>query len=207
MDRNEKEKRALTVSESFGGILPYFEAFYLSSIIYSASRSLEAFARYEYLKEKQIEKLDAEQTIGIVQEAIGHAAALSRYFWPSKGGKTGTNQLKLRECRGIKLCKAFGLDKSSPLYHRTLRNVWEHFDEYLDAYLLENDSGIFFPECKIGSHLLADEQIGHIFKLLDLQEECLVLMGVKFFFSPIKNEVKNVFEKANIAYQKNGRLR
>jgi hypothetical protein len=207
MNSEERERRSLTVVDSFEGIIPCFEAFYLNSILYSAGRCLEAFARYEQLKEKNLEQVDADYLISIVQEAIGHAAALSRYFWPSLGGKrTEPNQKTLKDCRGIKLRQAFCLNDSSPLYNRDLRNAWEHFDERLDTYLLENDAGMFFPECKIDSHSMADDPIGHIFKLLDPQEECLVLMGSKYFFAPIRNEVKKVFDQSCTLYNGTGRL-
>jgi hypothetical protein len=73
-------------------------------------------------------------------------------------------------------------------------------------YLLENGAGTFFSECKIASHSLADDPVGHIFKLLDPQEECLVLMGLKYFFAPIRDEVKKVFDQACASYNGNGRL-
>ena len=201
----EMERRAQIVTDDYVGIVPYCEAFYLHSIIYSAGRCLESFERYEHFKNQDV---SADYLISIVQEAVGHAAALSRYFWPSPKGKNKEpNQKKLKESRGLKLRKSFGLDESSPLYNRDLRNAWEHFDERLDTYLLENDAGHFFPSCIIDSHLLADDPVGHIFKLLDPQEECLVLMGTKYFFSPLREEVKKVFEYACEADKNGARLR
>lgn len=138
---------------------------------------------------------------------MGHAAALSRYFWPSpQGGEQGKHQRKIKQLRGKKLRKAFALDESSALFNRDLRNAWEHFDERLDAYLLENHAGYFFPGCILDSHTLTDGSIGHIFKLLDIEEECLVLMGEKYFFNPMRHEVKRVFELAYKADNNEGRL-
>ena len=200
----EKERRAKLVSDDYDGIVPYCEAFYIHSIMYSAQRCLESFDKYNKLKNEEV---SPEYLICILQEAVGHAAALSRYFWPSPGGKKNEpNQRNLKENRGKKLCRAFGLDKTSALYNRDLRNAWEHFDERLDFYLLENDSGYFFPNCLVDNHALADDPTGHIFKLLDPEAECLVLMGKKYFFIPIYEEVLRIFNMAKEAESKGGRL-
>jgi len=138
MDIPEKERRAEIVCFEYDGIVPTIEAFYILSIVYSAKRCLDAFNRYD-----ELEKIEAnaEDLVSIVQEAVGHAAALSRYFWPSPQGKKKQPTLKqLKEKRGEKLRKAFQVDEGSPLFNRDLRNAWEHFDERLDEYFLENDS-------------------------------------------------------------------
>lgn len=197
LDVYEKERRAKVVVENYEGIVPYCEAFYIHSILYSAGRCLESFARYQELRSEEV---NPEYLICIVQEAVGHAAALSRYFWPSPGGKKNEpNQAILKESRGEKLRKGFGLDEASALYNRDLRNAWEHFDERLDQYLLENDAGVFFPSCIVNSHTLADDPVSHIFKLLDPEAECLVLMGKRYFFAPIYEEVLRIFKKAREA--------
>ena len=204
LDLEEKERRAQLVLEDYGGIVPYCEAFYIHSIMYSADRCLDSFDRYKQLK---TEDVNPEYLISIVQEAVGHAAALSRYFWPSHGSKKKEpNQRFLKENRGKKLRQAFELDESSPLYNRDLRNAWEHFDERLDVYLLENDAGFFFPGCIIDSHTLADDSVGHIFKLLDPEAECLVLMSKKFFFMPIYQEVLRIYNVAKEADNNGARL-
>lgn len=205
MDITEKERRAAIVAFEYDGIIPTIEAFYILSIVYSAKRCLDAFDRFDALEKKEG---NAEDLVSIVQEAVGHAAALSRYFWPSPLGKKKQNTLKqLKERRGEKLRKAFEVDEDSPLFNRDLRNAWEHFDERLDEYFLENDSGYFFPSCLLNTHTLADDPSGHIFKLLDVKEECLVLMGEKFFYAPIRTEVLRVQRQATDFDVKGSRLR
>jgi len=155
---------------------------------------LDAFNRYGVLDKSQN---NAEELVGIIQEAVGHSAALSRYFWPSPRCKKKQPMLKqLQENRGEKLRAAFGIDENSPLYNRDLRNAWEHFDERLDEYFLENDSGYIFPSSLLNSHTLADDPVGHSFKLLDVREDCLVLLGQKYFFAPIREEVRRINELA-----------
>jgi hypothetical protein len=184
------DSRAKLIVEDFSGIYPCFEAFYIHSLLYSSNRCLDAFERYRHFESKNAKP---EYLISLTQEAVGHAAALSRFFWPSpQGKKDQPNVKKLKEARGKKLRSSFKLNETSVLYNRELRNAWEHFDERLDLYLLENDSGIFCPSCIVDSHKLADVPRGNIFKLLDPDTECLVLMGEKYFFAPIRDEVERI---------------
>lgn len=190
LDSKEKERRAQLVIDSSDGVLPLSEAFYIHSIKYSVERCLESFGRYAKLRDAGG---GPEELVSMLQEAVGHAAALSRYFWPSPVGKKGeSNQRTLKIRRGEKLRRNFDLDDISPLNNRDLRNAWEHFDERLDTYLLEHSTGLFFPSCIVDSHQLADDPAGHIFKLLDPVAECLVLMGQKHFYSPIFEEVNRI---------------
>lgn len=205
MDDIEIERRAAIVNDDYEGILPYNEAFYLLSIHYSADRCLESFKKYDQIKDQEIAP---DYIVSIMQEAVGHAAALSRYFWPSpQGKKKNPNIRKLKEKRGKKLRESFDLTDASPLFNRDLRNAWEHFDERLDNYLLKIDAGMFFPTCIVDSHTLADDPAGHIFKLLDPEAECLVLMGCKYFFVPIRREVEKIFNRIYAEEHAGGRLK
>jgi len=188
---------------SFGGIQPHAEVFYIFSILYSSDRCLEAFKRYDRMKK---DNDSASVLISTVQEAIAHAAALSRFFWPSEIGGKNTNEMgKLKRKRAEKLREKFNLDDTSVLKNRNLRNAWEHFDEKLDYYLLQNDAGYFFPTPLIDDHTLADDPVGKIFKLLDPVNECFVLLNEKYFYNSIREEVQKIYNKASIK-SKNGRL-
>lgn len=191
LDHEELEKRAGITVEMCKGIQPMHMAFYTLSISYSAERALAAFKLYDYLIENNA---DAASIISAVQEAIGHIGALSRYFWPSPSGKKN-NQHSLKMARGEKLRAHYKIDMDSPLSDRELRNAWEHFDEKLDTYVMSNDAGCFFPTPIIDAHTMADDPVGKIFKLLDPEHECLVLLGRKFFFRPLRNEVERIFSK------------
>lgn len=48
--------------------------------------------------------------------------------------------------------------------------------------------------------------VGQIFKLLDPEEECLVLMGEKYFFIPIYEEVLRIFNMAKESDNNGARL-
>ncbi|TOA20567.1 hypothetical protein CGK31_22875 [Vibrio parahaemolyticus] len=190
IDDEELERRAALTVEC-GGVQPMHNPFYTYSVRYSAERAIAAFKQYDYLLSQTD---DASVLISEVQEAIIHVGALSRYFWPSPAGRKKDKQQKaLRMQRGEYLKKLYNLTDESPLANRELRNAWEHFDEKMDTYLLSQMAGYFFPTPIIGSHELADDPVGNIFKLLDPEAECLVLLGKKFFFAPLRNEVERIF--------------
>jgi hypothetical protein len=208
MDTDDKlavvAERALTTISDSGGIPAICEAFYLHSILYPARRSLASFER---LSEITDPLADAEPAISIAQEAIGHAAALSRFFWPGAPRKdTPAEVKKLHRARARKLRKAFALTRESALARRHLRDTWEHFDERLDLYLLLTAGGLVFPEPIIDTHELADDPLGHVFKLLDPEAECLVLLGQKHFYGPIRAEVRRVHDQAVAFFRNGGRI-
>jgi len=198
LNTEERSRRAEIVIAQ-GGILPYCEAFYVHSILYAAKQCQQAFSRYA---EARIAALPAEDLIAAVQAAVGHAAALSRYFWPSRtNGKRLDSGSRLRKQRGERLRASFQVTENSPLSNRDLRNAWEHFDEDLDRFLLATTAGVFLPSGIVGSHSLADDPLEHVFKLLDPETECLVLLNKKYFFGDIRTEVDRI---AAIATDGNG---
>lgn len=201
LDQNELKSRIKTIVEECDGIYFPFEAFYIQSIIYSAERACEAFTRYN---KGLSNEANPSFLVSSVHEALGHAASLSRFFWPSGLGNKVLSSLK--SARGAKLRSAFGLDDNSALRDRKLRDTLEHFDERLDRYLLNDPVGYFFPSPVIDRHELADEVIGNIFKLVDPGASCFVLLGEKHFFDSIRCEVEAVLEKAKIMDCNGGRL-
>jgi hypothetical protein len=146
IDDEEIRRRENLVANNFEGILPYCEAFYIFSILYSADRADRAFRRFE---EHNAKGRSAMIITSSVHEALGHSAALSRFFWPSR-------DRGVAKARALRLRQAFNLDDNSPLKNRRLRDALEHFDERLDRYLIIHDTGRFFPAPMIDDHTLAD---------------------------------------------------
>lgn len=184
---NTREQRETLIASRWGGIYPPYEAFYIHSISYAAERSEAAFQRFEVAVGKAE---GAPLIFATVQEALTHAGALSRFFWPVRKDSL------LTEARGKRLREAFQLDDVSPLKWRKLRNAFEHFDEDLDRFLLEDRVGYFFPSPLVDDQALADEEMGHIFKLVDPKHGICVLLGEKFEFPPIRHEVQRVLARA-----------
>jgi hypothetical protein len=190
----ELNRRATLLINEFAGINPPTEAFYIRSILYSASRARNAFERFAEARSTEGE---AQDQVSLIHEALGHAASLSRFFWPSKLGGRKTQMLtSLKEARAARLRQSFELAEDSPLKNRQLRDFLEHFDERLDQYFLRNDSGSFFPDAMVGDSSQADDPSGHIFKLVDPTSSCFVLLGEKHFFEGIRKEVFRIYDRA-----------
>ena len=197
----EFERRAKITADNCVGITPHIEVFFISSILYSAERSLEAFSQYDQLIDSDA---SPAELVSSVQEAVIHAAAVSRYFWPSPMGKKKEPEFnRMKTLRGEKLREAFELGKDSALYDRDLRNAWEHFDERIDKYFLTVTAGEFFPDPLLGSHMLADNPVQHFLKLLDVDAHCLVLLDARYYYDSIRIAIGQVTERA-IMFLNNG---
>lgn len=184
----------MRVVDEYEGILPAYKAFYAQSIAYAAERAEAAFQRFE---EIDAGADSAAQVFAALQEALTHAGALSRFFWPVR------ERSRLANARGKRLREAFELSDNSPLRSRELRNAFEHFDEDLDRFLLKDLGEYFFPDPILGSHQLADEATGNIFKLIDMKYGVCVLLGKKFEFRPIRREVQHILSQT-LQSDKNG---
>jgi len=158
--------------------------------MYTADRVLEAFERYDRLRE---EGASAPDQVSAVHEALGHAAALSRYFWPSGAGPRSRAPLRaLTAARAAKLRSAFDLTEASPLKDRALRDALEHFDERLDHYLLTSDAGQYIPVPRVGDSTDLPDALTHIFKLVDPATETFVILDRKFPFGPVRREATRI---------------
>jgi len=177
------------------GVLPMHRIFYYYSILYTAECSIRAFRFYEYLLTQK--NVDEIQLVGAIQEAIGHAGALAFYFW-NKGSSRQPKEIKeYIKQRSEFLKNEFELNDTSALKNRSLRNMFEHFDEKIDIGLLNTMAGTFYPMPVIQSHsIIEEEQVGKYFKLLDIEEKCLVLLNEKFFFGDIQKEVEKIYKLA-----------
>lgn len=192
----ERASREHTIATEYQGILPYFEAFYLESIAYTAGRAVAAFDRFEIAAKKGDSK---EETVASVQEALTHVAALSRFFWP-------TRKSALTQARGKRLRARFAIEDGSPLQSRELRNALEHFDERLDKFLVDDHFGYFFPSAMVGDTSLSEETIGHIFRLVDPETLQFVLLGKAYSFKELREIAKTIEFKASEKSQSGGRL-
>jgi len=193
MERLLREQRVI---EEFGGILPYYEAFYIDAVLYLAGAARAAFTRFRAALSCSQENHAA--VVGAVQEGLGHAAALSRFFWPSE-------KKKLAAARAKKLRLAFCMAES-PLRNRALRNSLEHFDERLDEYLLADIFGIILPGPLVASHELADDNRGHVFRLVDPDALIFAVLGNKHAFGAVEIEVQRINSLAEIFASAGGRL-
>jgi hypothetical protein len=174
------------VVTDYDGIQPMFVAFYIEAVFYAAGRAEAAFSRFAQCVES---KASLHDTVASAHEALGHASALSRFFFP-------VERKALPRARAAKLRQLFTVSNGSPLQDRELRNALEHFDERLDEYLLGDIAGYIFPAPMVDDASLADEAIGHIFRLVDPKTDTFVLLGKKHPFGSMKHEVARIAEAA-----------
>lgn len=119
---------------------PGFEAFYLISMHFSTDsglRSAQDLSEWVSRYADGDEEFPPQLPLNDAQNILNQGAAISRFFWPT--GK------KYKE-RGDKLREAFWISENSPFKDRKLRNMAEHYDEYLDDYLRENFAGQYVPD-------------------------------------------------------------
>lgn len=199
---DELKRRVSILTDQYGGISPTHEVFYIHSIMYVARAANEAFERFSdavvrhFSSDEQAASYEAT-IVASVQEALTHAAALSRFFWP-------VSRAKIVDARAVKLRTAFRMDKSA-LHDRRLRNALEHFDERLDDFLIADPSGTFFPGAMVRPHALADDPVGQIFRLVDPFDLVFVILGQKYEFGAVWDEVKRIHDLA-LTMDGSGRL-
>jgi hypothetical protein len=161
-------------------------AFYIEAICYAAERAEAAFARFA---DCVAGGKSASEIVASVHEALGHAAALSRFFFPSQ-------KKALSSARGARLRQLFAVSDSSALRDRQLRDALEHFDERLDEYLLGDIAGDIVPGPMVEYAGLADDTLGHIFRLVHPHTRTFVLLGKKHPFGPMRSEIERIAELA-----------
>lgn len=169
------------------GIYPMFEAFYIESILYSATCADQAFGRFDEYK-KDASK--ATEVVASAHEALTHVAAISRFFWPSYSKQN--LHYNLSKKRGEKLRKGFNIRNDSALSDRNLRNAIEHFDEKLDAFLLQGNVGYFHPEPIVDKVESVESDLVHVFRFVDPEKEKCILLGQEYSFTSIRGEISHV---------------
>jgi len=121
-------------------IYGYQEVFYIVSMLFCTESALSSAARISKLvMEHKDGRFDfpPQPALDELQNIALQGAGISRFFWPAD---------KKYNQRGEILRKAFAVKEQSPLRSRDLRNMMEHFDEYLDDYLKACVAGQFIPD-------------------------------------------------------------
>ena len=190
--------------EDLPPVLPPFEVLYIHSMLFNSSSAVRSIQRLELIfaklpahpKPEDVEKLPARVILDELQNMIGHAGALSRYFWPVR---------KEYAARGAMLRSAFAMTEASPLYDRELRNAIEHFDERLDKYFAKPRVGFFFPEY-VGAKPTDDDVPGHFFRAYFVDAGEFRLFDEDFEMEPVAKEVLFIHEHLLSMDKEGGRL-
>lgn len=166
------------------------QLFYLSSmhtVCESASRS------YHFVSSVMSEdspEVNMNAFLDELQNIVQQGAMLSRYFWPSAVRDPLKNAI--HQQRGEFLRKAFNVSDDSPLKNRRLRNLIEHFDEYLDVYLSQTVAGRIVPEF-VGHEPERSVPI-HFFRAYFTELGIFEILGNRFELVPVVEEIEQVFQ-------------
>lgn len=187
-------RRGLVVNlrEGIALIRPIHEVFYIEMIAFHIKTIFEKTERVNY-------ELDAiaggssdtrgfqeksDSLLNAFQEILRHAAAISRYFWPVKKGE-------LHAERGQKLRSVYGIDETSPLYSRNVRNAIEHFDEKLDIFMESFPTGSIYPSY-VGSRTKADADNIHCFRAYFIDGQVFRILDSEIHIPPILDEIGRI---------------
>lgn len=168
-------------------IYPPHEAFYLTSLMFCTESALfSAAAVKNFIDDEEDGKYELPPQVALdqLQNIANQGAAISRYFWPIK---------KEYRKRGKVLKKAFGIDDSSPLRDRTLRNMVEHFDEKWDDFLKGYPSGMLIPDY-FGTKPPEDRGPLNFFRAYFINTGEFEVLGNVFQIQPIVDEIFRIHQ-------------
>jgi hypothetical protein len=177
------------------------EVLYIQAMLFNSNSALDSVELIKnelgrFTNAESDSSFPTKSVLDQLQNVIVQAAALSRYFWPARRG---------HEIRASQLRDALGVTESSPLKDRNLRNEIEHFDEKLDAYLADGISGYVVPE--LVAPLPGDNDIPcHIFRAYYTAVAVFEMLGKRYEFQPLAEEVKRIHERLLLLDRNGGRL-
>ena len=176
-----------------------YEVFYIISLgfcTHSALGSAKQVIAFMERQESGDERFAPQEALNEVQNIVNQGAAISRYFWPSD---------EKYQTRGSALREAFGIDDSSPLKDRKLRNMVEHFDEYLDDYLRRTFAGQFVPDY-FGPAPDDDHGPLILFRAFFTDTGMFEVLGEAFSIQPILDAISDLHEMLEAAHKNGSRF-
>lgn len=178
-------------------IWPPYEVFYIEAMLFNTQSVLSSVTNLGELfqhREKDGAYINSRQILDELQNIILNAAAISRYFWPIKGGKERAEHLK----------KVFKIEDSNPLKDRSLRNALEHFDERLDQFTSKSIAGHIFPE--LICDLPEDNGITHVFRAYYTETQIVEILGEQYSIIPLIDEIERIDRHLALCSERGGRL-
>ena len=135
--------------------------------------------------------------LDLSQNVITHAAAISRYFWPS-------SNKEIHKLRGSRLREAFDIDDSNSIKSREVRNFAEHFDEKLDIFLSNSVSGSIYPSY-VGNSA-KNEETSHYLRAYFINDWKFHALGSEIRLYPIINKLIRIHQLLEEFNANGGRL-
>lgn len=200
LTENEIGIRAHLVAIEHKGIVAYNEAFYLLALISEAESATSSYERFL----EAVWKMPDELAFRNFLNFLSHCAAISRMFWPPIPRDKRLKELT--NARASKLRYAFELTENSPLKKRSLRNVAEHYDEFLDEFLLRDPIGPILPTRILSSDILEKSEVGHVFQFINPVYNYAIILGNKLEYEGMIDAVRNVLKRATAMMANGGRL-
>ena len=171
------------------GIWPPYEAFYIEAMVFCTTTALQAEARVSqhlelgatFAPESPDWNSSAYAIVDGIQVIAQQAAALSRYFWPSRSHEP-------HKSRAIHLRQGLAVSDDSPLQNRDLRNHLEHFDERLDEVATTGLVGVVLPTY-VGPRLEDPQVPATLFRAYYTDTGEFEVLGHRFAMQPIADEI------------------
>lgn len=162
---------------------PFAIAFYETVIDEHLELAVTAFSMFREIAD---EGQDATKASICLNSALSNCASIARYFDPSrKHAFTPVRSKLLREI--------YKIDETSVLLDRNLRNFVEHLDERIDVWLESDPVGPIIPSTIFAHHSIVDEGFGHVFRVIDYENDIYVGLGSKFEYGGIARETVRLY--------------
>jgi hypothetical protein len=171
------------------GIWPPYEAFYIEAMAFCTTTALHAEDRVSkhlelgatFVPESPDWNSSAFAIVGGVQLIAQQAAALSRYFWPSREREPHLS-------RAAHLRETLEVSDDSALKDRDLRNHLEHFDERLDQVASSGIVGVILPTY-VGPRQDEPQIPTTLFRAYYTDTGEFEVLGHRFSMQPIIDEI------------------
>lgn len=185
----------MTADDKFG-IWPPYEAFYIEGMLFNAGSVLSS----AHIAMRELEKLnnngpdtpiaesDRNAILDSLQNIIIQGAALSRYFWPARAGRSNEHTRRAEHLR-----KHLKIRETSPLKSRDLRNQIEHFDEKLDEYLTKGIVGTVLPGHISSTRPETDAPL-HFLRAFYAKDGIFEMLGKSYEVQPLVDEIHRIYK-------------
>ena len=178
-------------------IHPFNQAFYSQALL-TKTRSIlnDVESLNDIFENEYYDCQNDDLILDLLQNIILTAGGISRFFWPSKNG--------YYKIRGKELRKVYLVDDSNVLKNRDMRDLIEHFDEKLDDFLKEFNSGTVMPKY-VGPISYVDD-IRTVFRAYFYDMGIFKIFNVEYKIEPIINEISRIHDILLLQEGKGGRF-
>lgn len=181
-------------------IHPFNEVFYVESLL-NKTRSIlnDVELLNDIWKNGNHDCQNDDMILDIFQNIIINAGGISRFFWPPKNKKIDYYKIRAKKLREVYL-----INNSNVLENRNMRNYIEHFDEKLDDFLNEFNSGVVMPKYVGPITYVDDTRI--FFRAYFYDKQIFKMFNVDYETRPIITEIRRIHEILLLQQENGGRF-